>query len=84
VWEYRGDGLALGYAWLHSTGWVFGVSYTVSDYASPAHQLRSRRREHQGLRAAVRRRWKLSAVRKGYLRDLTVGFARQHPAPVEE
>ena len=84
VWEYRGDGLALGYAWLHRKGWGVGVSYAVADYASASFNYDSLGSNTKGYLLTFDAEWKLTAVRKGYLRDLTIEFARPRPAPVEE
>ena len=84
VWEYRGDGVALGWVWSDSSDWDLDASYAVISRA-PGVSV-SFDWDDADLPGAVL--WfdanlQLLELRQGRMRDLTSGL-RRRSAPVED
>lgn len=84
VWEYRGEGLALGYGWYRASHWGLGVSYQVAHDVSASMEFDELGSKTRGYVLFFDERWVLQDVRSGLLRDLTAGLGRRRPAPVAE
>ena len=64
----------------HGEGWGVGVRYALADYVSASLHYDSIGANTKGYVLLFDADWRLTAVRKGYLRDLTFEFARPRPA----
>ena len=84
VWEYRGDGLALGYGWLDSKHWGAGARAEVARGMSASFNYDSIHAATQGCVLFFDDAWMLKSVTHGSLRDIAAGLERQRPAPVED
>jgi hypothetical protein len=84
VWEYRGDGLALGYGSYRRSHWGLSVSYQVANDVSASMSYEDLGSKTRGYVLFFDEGWVLQAVRAGLLRDLTLGLGRRRPAALEE
>ena len=80
VWEHSGDGLALGYGWYRHAHWGVGASYQLSRGVTASMNYDDIDAVTRGYVLFFDGTWKLTAVRSGYLRDLTQGLGRRRPA----
>jgi hypothetical protein len=83
VWEYRGDGLALGYGWFRGSHWGASASYQVARGVSASMDYADLDGATRGYVLFLDGRWVLEGVRKGRLRDLTEGARKPRPAGTE-
>ena len=84
VWEYRGDGLVLGYGWLENRQWGAGARIQASSGVSASFNYDSIDGATQGYVLFFDDAWVLTAVRSGNLRDIAAGLQPRRPAPVDE
>jgi hypothetical protein len=83
VWEYRGDGMALGWVYSDAAGWSLTVSYTVTRFVTPSFDMDMEDTDLPGAVLWFDRDLRLLEMREGRMRDLTSGL-RRRPAPVED
>jgi len=83
VWEYKGDGVALGYGWLKQGEVGVSASIPVADRASASFSFDEIRSQLDGAVLFFGPDLKLELVRRGYLREIAP-LGRRRPAPVEE
>jgi hypothetical protein len=84
VWEYRGDEIALAFGWLESRHWGAGVRAQVVENVSASFNYDAIDAATEGYVLFFDEAWKLTAVRRGKLRNLAAAIARHPPAPVED
>lgn len=82
VWEYRGDGVALGWVWLDGSDWDLDMSYTFGRLRSASLSFDWDDNDLPGAVLWFDEELRLLEWRKGRMRDLTSGLRR--PAPLED
>jgi hypothetical protein len=84
VWEYDGDGVALGFGALNDETWGVGVNIPISESTSASFDYDEGDAQTRGWVLFFDESWTLVAASEGRLRDLALGFRRQPPAFVDE
>jgi hypothetical protein len=79
VWEYRGDGMALGWVFADAAGWYFAASLNVYRFASASMTLDFDNLDLPGVVLWFDENLLLLEWRRGSMRELTQGLRR--PAP---
>jgi len=83
VWEYLGDGVALGWVALDASGWSFEVGYNFERFFTTSFALDTASSNLPGVVLWFDADLRLKKWRQGRMRDLTSGLHRR-PAPVDE
>jgi hypothetical protein len=76
VWEYRGDGLALGWVFADSSGWDFTASVSVYKSASASMSLDFDNLDLPGVVLWFDEDLRLLKWQRGSMRELTQGLRR--------
>lgn len=82
VWEYAGDGAALGWAYGDGSSWGVGASYSFGKFTNVSFDFASSNMQLPGVVLWFDSDLRLQAWRQGKLRDLTAGL-RRRPASLE-
>jgi len=80
VWEYHGDGMALGWVASEESGWGFSISYNPFRYANPSLSLDQADQNLPGVVLWFDRDLRLTEWRRGRMRDLTSNLRRRPAA----
>ena len=83
VWEYKGDGVALGYGWLKRSEVGVSASVPVAERFNASFSFDEIRSQLDGVVLFFGPELKLELVRRGYLREIAPA-ERRRPAPVDE
>lgn len=77
VWEYRGDGIALGWVWQESAGWELRASYNVIRFGSASLNLEWEDSNLPGVVLWFDADLVLERWRRGVMRELASGLRRR-------
>lgn len=85
VFEYQGDGVALGYGWRDAVDWGFTASYTPPNTSggSVSFSFDSSDADLPGVILLFDEQLELRSIERGFLRDLTLQV-RPPSSPAEE
>jgi hypothetical protein len=84
AYEHRETGIALAYGWHQSDAKGARASVPVYDRASASMDYTSRKQGLKGLLLFFDEDLRLTAIREGWLEDLTSGYERQPPAVLDD
>lgn len=84
VWEYGGEGVALGYGSRRRSAFGISASVPIADRSSASFDYDQGTAQTRGWVLFFDADWKLVAIEQGRLRDLTLARERRRAASVEE
>ncbi len=80
VWEYKRDGMALAWGWLDNDQKGFSVSVPLAEYLSASFSYDQIDARMRGIVLLFDENLTLELAQRGYLRDLSLAYARRRPA----